>query len=53
LGVSYGVSSNLSKQECEDLYHEDKSFRKGKLCYRDLNGKLIGCYAKILIRKQK
>jgi hypothetical protein len=53
LGVAYGVSSNLSEQECKELYREDKSFRKGKLCYRDLNGKLIGCYAKILIRKKQ
>lgn len=53
LGVSYGISSNLSDAECEALFREDRSFRKGKLCYRDDNGKLIGCYAKILIRKKR
>ena len=51
LGVSYGVSSNLTENQCRELFKEDKSFRKGKLCYRDKNGKLVGCYARILIRK--
>lgn len=53
LGVLCGVSANLSEEECNALFKEDKSFRKGKLCYRDKNGKLIGCYARILIRKIK
>lgn len=52
LGVACGVSSNLTNAECEQLFKEDKSFRKGKLCYRNKNGKLIGCYARILIRKK-
>ena len=53
LGVECGVSANLSAEECSALFREDKSFRKGKLCYRNANGKLIGCYARILIRKIK
>lgn len=53
LGVSYGISSNLSEAEYKALFREDKTFRKGKLCYRDDNDKLISCYAKILIRKRK
>lgn len=53
LGVECGVSSNLSQAQCEALFREDKSFRKGKVCYRDSNGKLKGCYARILIRKKK
>lgn len=53
LGVLYGVSSNLSNEECCALFKEDKSFRRGKLCYRNNKGKLIGCYARILIRKIK
>lgn len=53
LGVECGVSANLTQSQCEALFREDKSFRKGKLCYRDSNGKLIGCYARILIRKIK
>ncbi len=51
LGVECGVSANLTQSQCEALFNEDKSFRRGKLCYRDSNGKLIGCYARILIRK--
>lgn len=53
LGVECGVSSNLTQTQCNELFKEDKSFRKGKLCYRDSKGKLIGCYARILIRKIK
>lgn len=53
LGVLCGVSSNLTDAECNALFKEDKSFRKGKLCYRDKYGKLVGCYARILIRKIK
>ena len=51
LGVECGVSANLTQSQCEALFNEDKSFRRGKLCYRDSNGKLIGCYARILIRR--
>lgn len=53
LGVLCGVSSNLTEDECNALFREDKSFRRGKLCYRDKNSKLVGCYARILIRKIK
>lgn len=52
LGVLCGVSSNLSNEECNALFREDRSFRKGKLCYRDKSNKLIGCYARILIKKK-
>ncbi len=53
LGVECGVSANLTINQCNELRKEDKSFRKGKLCYRDKNGKLVGCYARILIHKIK
>lgn len=53
LGVECGVSSNLSDAECKALFKEDKTIRRGKLCYRDNDGKLIGCYARILIRRRK
>ncbi len=53
LGVECGVSSNLSDAECKALFKEDKTFRRGKLCYRDNDGKLVGCYARILIRRRK
>ncbi len=52
LGVECGVSGNLSAQECDALFKEDKTFRKGKVCYRDATGKLKGCYARIIIRKK-
>lgn len=52
LGIECGVSSNLSGAECKALFKEDKTFRRGKLFYRDSNGNLIGCYARILIRKR-
>ena len=52
LGVECGVSANLTAEQCAALFREDKSFRKGKLCYRNDKGKLIGCYARILIRKR-
>lgn len=53
LGVECGVSANLSAAQCMELFREDRSFRKGKLCYRDKVGKLKGCFARILIRKKK
>ena len=52
LGKDCGVSSNLSDEECDKLFKEDKGFRRGKLCYRTNDGKLKSCFAKILIRKK-
>ena len=52
LGVECGVSANLTVEQCAALFREDKSFRKGKLCYRNETGKLVGCYARILIKKK-
>ena len=51
LGILCGISANLTDSQCKELFKEDKTFRKGKLCYRDETGKLISCFAKILIRK--
>lgn len=53
LGVECGVSANLTTEQCTALFHEDKSFRRGKLCYRDKNGKLKGCFARVLIKIKK
>ena len=53
LGIECGVSANLSDEECNALFREDNSFRKGKLCYRDKNGKLKGCYARIVIKRRR
>ena len=52
MGSFYGVSANLSQAECDSLFREHKGFRKGKLCYRDDDGKLQVCYRRILIRKK-
>lgn len=52
MGASYGVSNNLTKAQCDQLFKEHKGFRKGKLCYRDTNNKLQVCYRRILIHKK-
>lgn len=49
MGVSYGISNNLTKEDCDALFKECKGFRKGKLCFRDKDGKLNVCYRRILI----
>ena len=51
MGVSYGVSKNLTKADCDLLFAECKGFRRGKLCYRDKNGKLCVCYRRVLIER--
>ena len=53
MGSSYGVSANLTKEECHALFREHKGFRKGKLCYRNDDGKLEVCYRRVLIRKKQ
>lgn len=53
MGTSYGISANLSKDQCDTLFREHKGFRRGKLCYRNRDGKLEVCYRRILIRKKQ
>lgn len=53
MGASYGISANLSQSECRSLFKEHKGFRRGKLCYRNYDGKLEVCYRRILIRKKR
>ena len=53
MGSSYGVSANLTKEVCNALFREHKGFRKGKLCYRNDEGKLEVCYRRVLIRKKQ
>lgn len=53
MGTSYGISSNLTKTDCDALFREHKGFRRGKLCYRNEDGKLEVCYRRILIRRKK
>lgn len=53
MGVFYGVGAHLTKEECSALFAEHKGFRRGKLCFRDNDGKLQVCYRRILIRKKQ
>lgn len=53
MGVSYGVGALLTQEECKALFAECKGFRRGKLIYRDENGKLLVCYRRVLIRRRK
>ena len=53
MGSNYGVSANLTKEVCNALFREHKGFRKGKLCYRNDEGKLEVCYRRVLIRKKQ
>lgn len=51
MGVSYGIGANLTKEECDARFTEHKGFRRGKLCYRNIEGKLEMCYRRILIKR--
>lgn len=53
MGVSYGVGADLSKAECTALFNEHRGFRRGKLSYRDENGKLQMCYRRIIIKRKQ
>lgn len=53
MGSNYGISKNLTEEECKELFHEHKGFRKGKLCYRDENGTLQVCFRRVLIKHRK
>ena len=53
LGSSYGISSNLSDEDCKALFKEHKGFRRGKLCYRDEKHQLQVCYRRILIKHKR
>ena len=52
MGQALGVSSNYTDDECKQLLHENKAFRRGFVCYRDKDSKLIVPYLRILIRKK-
>ena len=53
MGSSYGISANLSDEECKALFKEHKGFRRGKLCYRDENNDLQVCYRRVLIKHKR
>ena len=52
MGQAVGISSNYTDDECKKLLHENKAFRRGFVCYRDKDNKLIVPYMRILIRKK-
>ena len=52
MGVSYGIGAMLSKEEVTQRFNEHRGFRRGKLCYRDEEGKLQMCYRRILIKNK-
>ena len=52
MGQALGISSNYTDDECKKLLHENKAFRRGFVCYRDKDNKLIVPYMRILICKK-
>lgn len=52
LGISIGFSANLTEEECKELFHENKSFRRGNPIYRGKDGKLHKPYSRIIIRNK-
>ncbi len=53
LGKSIGMSANLSDDEKDALFKENKSFRAGNPIYRDQNGKLHKPFSRIIIRRKE
>ncbi|WP_288149547.1 adenine-specific methyltransferase EcoRI family protein [Bacteroides acidifaciens] len=53
LGVECGISSNLNESEFRSLVKENSNLRRGKVCYRDKNGKLQVLYNRIIIRRKQ
>ena len=53
LGVSIGVSANLTPSQIEALKKENPSFRQGNPIYRDKNGVLKKPYSRIIIRRKE
>lgn len=53
LGVECGISANLTPAQFQVLVKENPNLRKGKVCYRDYNGKLQVQYNRIIIRRKK
>ena len=53
MGVSYGIGINLTKEDIKNLFNEHRGFRRGKLCFRDNQGKLQMCYRRVLIKRRR
>ncbi len=52
LGVSIGISANLTKEEMKALKAENPSFRRGNPIYRDRSGNLKKPYARVIIKRK-
>lgn len=52
LGVSIGVSSNLTDEQIKELKAENPSFRRGNPIYRDSKGKLNKPFCRIIIKRK-
>ena len=52
LGVSIGISANLTSEQLKELKAENPSFRRGNPIYRDKNGKLIKPFSRIIIKRK-
>ena len=52
LGIEMGLSSNLSKEECDALFRENKSFRRGNPIFRGEDGKLHKPFCRIIVRNR-
>ncbi len=50
MGVSYGIGAQMTKEECSDLFRENKGFRRGKLSFRNSAGVLQTCYRRVLVK---
>lgn len=52
LGREIGFSANLTEEECDDLFRENKSFRRGNPIFRGNDGKLHKPFSRIIIRNK-
>ena len=52
LGIEIGFSANLSEEECDALFRENNSFRRGNPIFRGNDGKLHKPFSRIVIRNK-
>lgn len=52
-GLSVGVGTNLTEEECKQFKKDSAAFRKGTLFYLDNNGKAKVPFARVLIKKKR
>ena len=53
LGISIGMSANLTEEQLQSFKAENPSFRRGNPIYRDKNGKLRKPFSRIIIKRRK